>query len=166
MKFKIPGNISQNSLAINQADLCIHVKKKGKRKQRKSRKTRKNRRITLKIFEFKEGKTQKKLIARFKFRPSSTKFYKIPLSIRADSEIKGLSQRYIHLCVSCIKCNRKTTITFPLKKKVFRSSKPKTKLKLKKNRPYLRIKAKKPFKSRSKRGRNTRTDDNENDDCE
>ncbi|XP_021353547.1 uncharacterized protein LOC110450386 [Mizuhopecten yessoensis] len=158
MKFKIPAHIAHNSLAINKADLFIHIKKKGKRKARNSRKSRKNRRITLKISDFTvEAGRGKKINARFKFRPSETKFYRVALPVSYLTEIKKSSARNLHLCITCIKCNRKTAITFPLKKKVFRA--PKRKMKLKKNRPYLIIKAKKPFKKRTKRGKSVEDSD-------
>ncbi|XP_069111042.1 uncharacterized protein [Argopecten irradians] len=152
MRFKIPSNIAQTNLAINKADLFIHIKKKGKRKGKNSRNARKNRRITLKISDFnKENGRGNRINARFKFRPSETKFYRVALPISYLTEIKNTSKRILHLCITCVKCNRKTSITFPLKKKVFRT--PRRKMKLKKNRPYLIIKAKQPFKKRTKRGK-------------
>ena len=162
MEFRLSDTYFRSNVELSGADVYVHIKIKKRRK----RKRRRN--IVLRISRLTDDTLKRKTIARLRFQPTDTRWYKVALPVTLIRKLNNFHDRTLKLCIQCKKCNRKMRITFPLttsrgKKKKSRKSKKKSqrrktayrnlkvrRLRLRKNRPFLIFHVKKRFIRRPK----------------
>ena len=141
MKFEIPNSIVNDS-SINRAELYVHIKRRVKNKSKNRKRHRKhNKRVTLKVRQLSNTGKIGRVLASMQRKANKSKFYPIRLPIE---RLKKASANDLELCVSCIGCNKRTSLTLVQKvrkngrRRKNKHRKPKRSI-LSRKRPYIKF---------------------------